>query len=371
MRVLILSCNTGQGHNSAAAAIKDQLQAKGHCCDTVDSLQFIAPWVSAAVAKGHILIYRYLPWLFRWGYGCAERNRSIFHHNSLIYRFLTHGSARLYHFCAANKYDAIVAVHVFSALMLTDAASKYTLNAKTYFLATDYTCSPTTEQSDLDGYFIPSPMLAEEFAKYGIPRDKLIPSGLPIRSDFFQRVSKGEAKQRLGIPAEHPHLLMMCGSMGCGPMKRLTLRLAQKIPDENALTVVCGTNKKLYRKLTKRLREHRNIRILGYADNIPLLMDSADLYITKPGGISVTEAAAKELPMVFIDAVAGCEEFNMHYFIQRGGAVTAKGVTELTRLCVKLMGQPQTRAKLSKALCDMQLQNSAEYICQYIEGALK
>ena len=39
-----------------------------------------------------------------------------------------------------------------------------------------------------------------------------------------------------------------------------------------------------------------------------LLMDSADLYLTKPGGISVTEAASMRLPMVFIDAVAGCEE---------------------------------------------------------------
>ncbi len=371
MRVLILSCNTGQGHNSAAAAIKDQLQSKGHCCDTVDSLQFIAPWVSAAVAKGHTFIYRHIPWLFRWGYGYAERNRGVFRHSSLLYRFLTHGSARLYHYCAANKYDAVVAVHVFSALMLTDAASKYTLNAKTYFLATDYTCSPSTEESSLDGYFIPSPMLTEEFAKYGIPRDKLIPGGIPIRSDFSKCVPKQIAKQRLGIPPERPHLLMMCGSMGCDPMGRLALRLAQKMPDENVLTVVCGTNKKLYRKLTKRLQSHENIRILGYADNISLLMDSADLYVTKPGGISVTEAAVKGLPMVFIDAVAGCEEFNMHYFIQRGGAVTAKRVTELTKLCIKLMCEPQTRAKLSNALYDMNLQNSAEYICQYIEEATK
>lgn len=366
MRVLILSCNTGQGHNSAATAVKTALIDKGHTCEIIDSLTFTSPKVASLMAKGHTFVYRHLPGLFRWGYGYAERNRGVFHHNSLIYRFLTYGSSRLYHYCTSNKFDVIVAAHVFSALMLTDAIDKYELTAKTYFLATDYTCSPSAEQSRLDGYFIPDEKLTEEFAKYRVPREKILVSGIPIRSEFYCGTDKEKAKEQFGISAEHTHLLMMCGSMGCGPMKQLAVRLADQLEAECDLSVVCGTNKKLYKKLTKKLSENKNIHIIGYTDKVSTLMDSADLYITKPGGISVTEAAVKGLPMVFIDAVAGCEEYNMHYFIQRGGAVTAKGVTELTRLCVNLTSEPKTRRKLSNALYDMHIQNGAERICDYI-----
>ena len=67
------------------------------------------------------------------------------------------------------------------------------------------------------------------------------------------------------------------------------------------------------------------------------LMDSADLYLTKPGGISVTEASVKTLPMVFIDAVAGCEEYNLRFYLSVGGAATEKEIPELAALCAELL----------------------------------
>ena len=66
------------------------------------------------------------------------------------------------------------------------------------------------------------------------------------------------------------------------------------------------------------------MRVIGYTKFIPLYMDSADLFLTKPGGISVTEASAKALPMAFINAVAGCEQYNMDIFIRHGFAFTKK-----------------------------------------------
>ena len=68
-----------------------------------------------------------------------------------------------------------------------------------------------------------------------------------------------------------------------------------------------------------------------------LLMDSADLYLTKPGGISVTEAASMRLPMVFIDAVSGCEEYNKDFFLRTGGAVTGQTPREIARTSLSLL----------------------------------
>ncbi|MFR7461994.1 MAG: hypothetical protein ACLUW8_14630 [Subdoligranulum sp.] len=43
-------------------------------------------------------------------------------------------------------------------------------------------------------------------------------------------------------------------------------------------------------------------------------MQASDLFLTKPGGLSTSEAMAAELPMVLIDAVAGCETHNLNFF---------------------------------------------------------
>ena len=92
------------------------------------------------------------------------------------------------------------------------------------------------------------------------------------------------------------------------------------------------------------------------------MMDSADLYLTKPGGLSTTEAAAKRLPMVFVDAVAGCEEYNLNYFVSIGGAVTADEPEDLARLCIRLIKDSPKRNAMARALAASIPQNAAQQI---------
>ena len=67
MKVLILSCNTGEGHNSCAKALTESFRKKGITCDVTDSVRFISPVISTLMAKSHVFIYRYLPALFIHG----------------------------------------------------------------------------------------------------------------------------------------------------------------------------------------------------------------------------------------------------------------------------------------------------------------
>jgi len=157
---------------------------------------------------------------------------------------------------------------------------------------------------------------------------------------------------------------MMCGSMGCGPMKRLVRLLDRE--DGLELTVVCGTNQKLSRKLERRYDGHDNIHIRGYEKNMPLLMDSADLYLTKPGGLSVTEAYVKELPMVCIDAVAGCEEYNRNFFLRMGAAKTGRNVRQLRDLCLRLLADRGLLEEMRKTMQSADACNAAETIYQTI-----
>lgn len=140
------------------------------------------------------------------------------------------------------------------------------------------------------------------------------------------------------------HLLVMCGSMGCGPLKQLLKEIARGLHGEANVTVICGTNNRLFNRLRKKHEATPGVRVIGYTRFIPLYMDSADLFLTKPGGISVTEASAKALPMAFINAVAGCEQYNMDYFIRHGFAFTNTSVRELAESCViALLGETQLR----------------------------
>lgn len=369
MRVLILSCSTGEGHNSCAGAIKEVYDAGGDVCDIADSLAFISPKVSRFICWGHVTVYRHLSGLFKWGYAYSEKHPGVFRQGSPVYHLLTGGTERLYAFIKEGQYDAVICVHVFAALLLTVMKKKHPMELKTCFVATDYTCSPSVEESDLDRCFIPDEALAGEFECPNIPRSKMVGSGIPIRQMFYQRGDPAEAKERFGIDRTHTHLLVMCGSMGCGPLKRLTQILSRRAGEDCEITVVCGTNEKLRRALEKKYRGKTNIHIRGYVKQMGALMDSADLYLTKPGGLSVTEAAVKDLPMVYIDAVAGCEEYNRRYFVDLGGAATADTVAEVADVCLRLLEDPEKRQRMSAVLAARQKVNAAAVIRDTMRSA--
>ena len=350
MRVLILTCNTGGGHNACAKAIQEVFIQNGHYCEVTDAISFISDKLSKFLDWGHTTMYRHIPKLFRFGYGFAEKHPGMLEDDAAVYKLLTDGTKQLNSFIEAGQFDTVICTHVFSGLLLRQMLKEYPVKLKTAFVGTDYTCSPGTAKSELDCYFIPTASLQEEFIEQGVPAKKIVASGIPVRAEFYAAANKEAAKKKIGIDPCHTHLLMMCGSMGCGPLEKLTKLLRRQLDDNAELSTVCGTNEKLKEELTEKFGKFSNIHIHGFVQDMACLMDSADLYLTKPGGLSTTEAAAKGLPMVLINAVAGCEEYNLNYFVSLGGAVTADEPEELAQLCIELLGNPGKRYAMGKAL---------------------
>ena len=340
MRVLILSCNTGEGHNSCSAAIQECFEAQGVHCEVTDALRFISKGASELFARAHVAMYRHFPGLFRHGYRFLENHPGVFRQKTPVHRFLTVGAERLGSFVSDGKFDAVICTHVLSALILTETLRRKPLPVRTAFVATDYTCSPSMDQSGLDLYFIPDQSLAQEFLVGDIRPEQLVPSGIPVRSEFYRCTDRAAAGAAFGIPEGHRHMMMMCGSMGCGPMKQLTHLLSQKLTPQQHLSVLCGTNRRLFRQMKRRYAGHGNIHIYDYVEDLSLLMDGVDLYLTKPGGLSTTESSVKCLPMVMVDAVAGCEAHNRRYFLNTGLGVTADSPRALAELCAELLSDP-------------------------------
>lgn len=260
MQTLILSCNTGAGHNSCAQAVQEAYHSRGEICNITDSLQFISEKASTFISNWHTRIYRHAPRLFDAGYQRAESHEDIFCEGTPIYKLLSSGAERMYQYIRSAGYDNIICTHVFPALALTEMRRQHPcLQLVTSHISTDYTCAPCTADSALDWYFIPSTSLLGEFEQCGLQPQKLIASGIPVRQQFYQRVSQEAGKANAGISPAHQHILMMCGSMGCGPMEEIISYLCPYLTTEQELSVVCGTNDDLRKKLQKRTEKYSQV----------------------------------------------------------------------------------------------------------------
>ena len=363
MKVLILSCNTGAGHNACARAIQEELTERHLPCDIRDALAFVSKDLSRLISQGHVWLYKNVPQLWAEGYTFAEKHPQTFDGDSAVYHLLALGSGRLRTCIESQGYTDVISTHLFPAMMLSHIQHANPLPIQTAFVATDYTASPGYDAIDADWCFIPDPSLADEFSKADIPPSHIVASGIPVRPAFHQRTDKAEARRRLGLDPKHRHLVVMCGSMGCGPLKSILKQLVEKLPGDVEISVVCGTNQKLSRKLDRTLGHCPNIHIHDFVENVSLLLDSADLYLTKPGGLSSSEALAKQLPMVLIPAVAGLESYNNQFFTRLGAAMTADTPSGIASQCVELLNSPRRLAAMRENMSEASRRRPAQMLC--------
>ncbi len=328
MKILILSCNTGEGHNSTARAIREEAEKRGDTVDVWDSLSFWSNATNNLIVKGQEFLYKHFPGLFGSGYRYFEKMSAK--HNNKVQKGKKPGkglsplakrpSERLHKAISEGGYDAVISVHVFSSSMVTEYRKIHGKEQPSFLVSTDYTCSPGAGLSDVEASFTPSAGLTEEFVSLGTKREIIVPLGIPVREDFYTKIDKNEAKSKLGLPIDKRIVLLMCGSMGCGPIKKTVMKTAKELPDDCILVAICGKNKKLLSSLNALSEKRKNIVPVGFTNEIPLYMDASELIITKAGGLSSTEAGVKNLPIVFSNAIPGLETHNRDYFVSRGFA---------------------------------------------------
>ena len=362
MKVLILSSNNGGGHNAVAEALKECFEAHGDECVLRDCLSFLSENLSERIARSHNFMYRHAPALFDSSYQRSEENPELFKEHHSARNMIDLGRFALGKYIRAESFELVLCTHVFAAMMLTAAKKQYQLPIRTAIVETDYGNTPGCTDNDMDIHFIPDMALMPGLIAGGVEEDRIIASGIPIRREIYACEEKKKAKERLGLDPQAPHVLVMGGSMGCGPIPELVERLYMSLDESVQISVVCGSNKRMQKSLSEDYGHLQNIHILGYVEDVSLLYDSADLVMTKPGGISTTEAAVKGLPMVLFNAVAGCETHNLEFFLEKGCALSGETVDELCACCKVLLEDGETRLQMSEALREVAKQNAAETV---------
>lgn len=368
MEALILSCGTGGGHNAAGYAVKEELERRRHRVTMLDPYSLAGGSLDRKVGNSYIKIAQRTPRVFGFIYQLGDLYRRLPVH-SPVYSVNRAMRRKMQAHLGEHHYDVILMPHVFPGEILTYMKDKGIKLPKMIFIATDYTCIPFTEETNCDYYMIPSEELREEFSKRGIPAEKIISSGIPVKHEFTGEITRTEAIQKLGLDSKKRYFLLSGGSIGAGKIEEALGILCGYLDchAECHLIAVCGNNQKLFYKLQKRYKGCSNITLLAGTDKMALYMKACDLFLSKPGGLSSTEAAVSGTPLIHISPIPGCETRNMEFFESRGMSIAVG--TDFSRLlpAIELLRDPVCAGRMREKQQKYIHASSASDICDFTE----
>lgn len=352
MHVLILSCSTGGGHNSAGAALLESLKKRGHTGEQVDFLALAGERVSQLVSGAYVGMVKTVPAMFGVTYGlgravsAAERALGV---RSPVYAACAQVIPALEAYLKEHPCDAVAAPHVFPAMALTEIKRRGVPLPLTAAIATDYTCIPFFEETDCDYTLIPSALCLDEFRRRGMAEERLVPLGIPVSNQFREKIGREASCRAVGLDPDHRWVLLMGGSMGAGHLSQLTRSLLYLMPGDVHLAVICGSNEKLRREMLRKFGGEPRVSVTGRTEQVARYMEASELLYTKPGGITTTEGAVMGVPMVHMAPIPGCETRNRQLFTSHGISVSARGVLAQAVKGRRLLADPARCRRMVEA----------------------
>ena len=200
-----------------------------------------------------------------------------------------------------------------------------------------------------DYWVIPDERLIPEFTARGIPEDRLLPLGIPTNPAMAAHVDRNVARRLLHLPQQGEMVLVMSGSIGCGPMTTLALKLLRRLPKDSFVVVICGKNKGDLKELQRYAKFLERLYPVGFTDRMDLYYSAADLVVGKPGGLSCTEIAQKGVPAELMLSVPGCESRNLEFFTRYGMALGTESVRDTLSAVRRLLSSAAMRNRMMLA----------------------
>lgn len=314
-RILLFSEGFGTGHTQAAYALAEGLKRKNPSiqCRVIELGNFLNPTVGPLILSAYRKTVSVRPRLVGMLYR-SQYKKSL----NRITRLALH---RLFYAQAAQvinqlKPDVIICTHPFPNAVVS-RLKRQGLDVPLYTLITDYDAHGTWVNPEVDEYLVSTPQVKELLIRRDIAPEYIHVTGIPVHPKFWDQENKDQLRSELKL-SDMPTVLIMGGGWGIMFNKDLLRKLASKANDIQ-LVFCMGQNEKLVSEMKDNpLFRHPNIHIMGYRQDIHKLMDVSDLLITKPGGMTCTEGAAKAIPMLFYEPIPGQEEENCLFFVKEG-----------------------------------------------------
>ncbi len=372
MKVLILSVTAGEGHNSTGKAIIEGMRREGIECEMLDTYKYISPLLGETISKGYLITSQKTPGTYRLGYHLAEqkeKNTDKYSLSNLMNAILSHG---LEEYIYEYAPDYIICTHVFAAQIINrmKLSSKHKLSGvKTLGIVTDFCIHPFwPDVEKIDHIVTASELIEGEAVRKGIERERLLPFGIPVNPKFEKKGEKREAREKLGLSQELFTVLVMSGSMGYGNIAEVVEEVLA-LPMPVQVISVCGNNKKAKAQIDKLERE--NLHNFGFVTNVDEMMDAADCIITKPGGITTSEALSKGLPIIIMHPIPGQEDRNTEFLLNSGVAMKASKTAPIGDVLFQLLRFPERVESLRDNVRRVGKPHAVRDLCRFVKSELE
>jgi len=339
-RVLLLhvAVSASSGHHRASRAIArtiTQFDPRAHVV-SVDAFEYTSRFVRWAISHTYLSLIRHQPDVWEYLYDNPRVHRQVHYFRALLHRY---HAGKLKRLLDTVRPDVIACTQAYPCGIVADFKKHYGLRVPLVGVLTDYAPHIYWFHDTVDAYVVPSEQVKRRFVMRGVAPDKVRVLGIPIDPGFLEPVDRLATARAFGLNLEQPVILVMGGGTGFGQLREIVLNL-DTLPYPCQLVIAAGTNRALLAWLHTQRFRHR-VLPLGYTEEIPRLMSIATLLVSKPGGMTTSEALARHLPLVIVNPIPGQEAYNARYLLSQGAAVQA-GSPETVRQTVRdLLDNPE------------------------------
>ncbi len=370
MKILILSITAGEGHNSTAKALQDCFAQQGVTCDILDTFEYISKILGKTVDSGYLAATKRLKKPYASVYRRLENRKKIQDDKSTVRMSNALIAKKMYKYLCEYSPDAIIATHCFAAVLLDVVNSKYGVYCPTYGIVTDFAAHPFWEEATSFSYIVTANELLDvQMKKKGFRQKQLLPLGIPIRSKFANKLPKAEARLKHGLDPDKFTVLLMSGSMGFGNIENTVSQL-DNVDSDFQLVIVCGRNEKAKERIDNMTLKKKTL-CLGFVDYIDELMDAADCFISKPGGLTTSEALAKELPIIIVNPIPGIEDRNADFLTNNGVAMRVSTTCPLDEVIYQCFRFPEKLENMRSNIDLIKRPDSARELCKHVINEVK
>ena len=347
----MLSVSAGAGHVRAAdAVVKAAAIAKPPLIAThIDLLTLVPKDFRKLYGEQYIRLVEKLPQLWSYLYSKTDRPSR----DSLVGKLKRAAeklnTRKLNAEIERLAPDVILCTHFLPAELLSRQKSKGRSLPPLWVQVTDFDVHALWVHSHVDRYCVANEEVAFRLADRGVPRERITVTGIPVMPQFSAPLDRAICAGELGLKPETFTVLMMAGGAGVGGLDTLAERVL-RMPDPPQLVALAGRNAELLQRLQALARQHPGTLFpLGFTTTVERVMTAADLVVTKPGGLSVSECLAKQRPMLLVSPIPGQEERNADYLLESGAAIKAVDGATLVFKLANLMAEPARLAAMSAA----------------------
>ncbi len=339
-KILLMYITVRSGHFQAARALEEgirRLEPEAELL-TIDAFQYLNPILARIVDRMYLSVIQKLPELWDYLYDNPEVVKRSEHLRRLLHRY---DSPRLHALLEEFGPEAVACTQAFPCGLVADYKKERGISTPLYGVITDFQPHAYWVHGQVDGYVVGAEETRQWLIHHRIDPGRVHASGIPIDPGFAEPPNIAAIYRRLQISNGVPTLLIMGGGQGLGPLLE-AVRVLDSLGKPLQLLVVAGSNEPLYHRLIAEIPRLRcPVRVFGHVEFITDLMNVATLIITKPGGLTTSEALAMGLPMVVLDPIPGQEIKNAHFLTSSGAAAQASGPRDLPDLVGRLLDHPQ------------------------------